>query len=135
MKLWLTTQVDTLVENIKTSPKQSFLQNILAILMIYQKMMMLGDFCYNSENAIYMSFMLRNMGVDTSTFQHTVNLMWDKYKEWLFNSISFLINCAIKCRPLLTEWIFAIPILYFLKRKCIPPKPLIEIHWDIDKDQ
>jgi len=130
MKTWLASVVQTLFDLIKQSPEKSFLQNTLCILVIHFKLKMLTDFCASSSNAVYLSDMLRNMGVDKLKYEATVKLLWDKYADVLVDSVSFPINGAIKHKPPITEWIFAIPLLYFLKRKCTPPEPLKTIEWD-----
>jgi len=130
MKTWLACVVHTLVGLIKQSPEKSFLQNTLCILVIHFKLMMLTDFCTNCDNAVYLIDMLRSMGVDKLKYEATVKYLWDKYANVLVDSVSFLINGAIKQKPPITEWIFAIPVLYYLKRKCIPPEPLKTIEWD-----
>ena len=130
MKAWLASVVQTLVDQIKQSPEKSFLQNSLCVLVIYFKLKMLTDFCANSNNVVHMSDILRNMGVDQLKYEATVKVLWNKYRDVLVESVSFLITCAIKHKPPITEWIFAIPVLFFLKRKCTPPEPLKIIGWD-----
>ena len=130
MKTWLVSVIQILVDLIKQSPEKFLLQNILCVLVIHFKLKMLTDFCVNPNNAVYMSDILRSMGIDKSKYEATVKLLWDKYSNVLVDSVSFLINSAINHKPPITEWIFAIPVLYFLRRKCSPPEPLKAIEWD-----
>ena len=131
MAVWLREHLlEDLLNNFMNLSKNSIVQNVLCILIIYYKLGFLVEFCNNKENAYPMRCLLNKMIIDDSLFENSVKPLWNCYANILPNSILTIIKGAISFSSPLTEWIFAIPLVHLLKEHCKPFDVLHSIEWE-----
>ena len=116
MESWLILATHSLANNIQShKPTESYLQNILCLLVIYFKTNMLQDFCQKAEHNAVIEILLRNLAVNSSSVLETMvkDLPINARQLFLKSLLSF-VNSIINSHSILTEWIFAIPIIHLL---------------------
>ena len=128
---WLQTcLVHRLLYETKNLPKNATMQNVLCLLIIYNNLGFLVDFCSKRDNKPHMSHLLRNVIIDDALFENSVKPLWQCYATALPDSILTIVTEAIKFASPLPEWIFAIPLIHLLKEHCKPFDVLHCIEWD-----
>ena len=128
MKIWLLLATHSLTDNIKNQPNNSYLKNVLCLIIIHFKLDMLHDFCCKSEHATLIKILLQNFTVDSSSLNAEVKTFQNCYGESFLQSLLKFINSII-CSHSMTEWIFAIPMVHLLmgQHNC-----LNSVGWDED---
>jgi len=115
METWLILATYSLTDNISKQPSRSYVKNILCLLIIYFKLKMLQNFFNKSEHAKLTSILLQNLAINSlSVFETEIKIFQNVYQKMFLQSLLGFINKAINFHPLLTEWIFAIPIVHLL---------------------
>jgi len=131
MSKWLSDVIQILVRNIQKYPKEPFLQNILAVLIISCKLNMLSEYCYERQHSNYLKVLLRNMSVDfSSLYQSTVSVLQEHFNDVLLDVIKTIIYGVTSYYTALPDWIFAVPILHLLNEKSESLQCLNKISWD-----
>ena len=130
----LTSAVSSLINTITVHPGSNFLLKIIVLLMIVFKCKMLSKFSSDITNRFTISFLLQNLIVkDDSTFRIISTEFFVHYQTSILELLDILIvNAVGKFQPPIGEWIYAVPLLHFVMKKCKPFEQLQGTTWDYD---
>ena len=118
MESWLLSATRSLTDNIKNQSATSYLKNILCLLIIHSKLNMLHVICRKSEHIDLARILLQNLAINSSSsFQNEVKIFWKAYGQSFLQTLLNFINEIINSHSLVTEWIFAIPIVHILSEQ------------------
>ena len=129
----LLTATKSLHTAIKDDPHQSYLIKVLTLLMIYFKCTLLNEFSSDISNRDFIVTLLQNLTINHSSYGEACNKLLFYYKDSVLQILDIVIENAIRFTPLITEWIFAVPLIHLLSEKCKPFEVLPAIHWDVNK--
>ena len=108
-----------------TYPKSCFLVNDLVLLMIFYKCEMLSKFSSDTANHYTIRSLLQNLAIkNESSCQIVSSAFLTHYEESFGVILDILIDNAVKFNPPITEWIFAVPLLHFVTKRCVPHQQL-----------
>ena len=95
---------------------------------------MLADFSSTLNNRATLSSLLYNLAIkDDASYQIINTDIFMHYQKSIGEILDKLIsNAVFKFNPSIKEWIFAVPLLHFLMKKCVPFEQLEGISWDDD---
>ena len=128
---FLTSTAALLVKTIFDHPGYSFLVKSLVLLIIFYKCEMITKFLSGKNISSILGVFLKSLAIkDKSTCQVISNNFVVHYTKSIEEIIGKLITSASKYNPPITEWIFAVPLLHFVKENCKPYVQLEGISWD-----
>ena len=128
---FLTSTIANLMTTIKTNPGFTFVMKILVLLIIFFKCEMLNRFSQANHSAI--SYLLKNLAVkDESSLQIISTGFFVHYQKSIQRVLEALISNSVKFKQPVIEWMFAIPLLHFVVKKCKPYEQLEGMTWDHD---
>ena len=114
---------------INTYPKITFLLKIIVLLMIIFKCKMLNRFIQANRSTI--SYLLKNLAVkDESSLNIIGTGFFVHYQKSITDILELLIGSCVKLKQPMAEWIFAVPLLHFVTKRCQPYEQLEGITWD-----
>lgn len=129
----LTSAVESLINTITKHPKSNFLLKIIVLLVIFFKCRILANFSSDKANHFYLSFLLQNLVVkDESSFNIISAKFFVHYQTSILELLDILISNAVKFKPTIPDWIYAVPLLHFVMKKCKPWDQLQGTTWDCD---
>ena len=130
---FLTSSASSLVKTMATHPRFCGLVKVLVLLMIFYKCEMLNKFSSTKSNCYNISNLLKNLAVrDESSYQLINTNLLDHYHKSIMDILEKLIYNAAKSNPPIIEWIFAVPLLHFMLKKCKPFEQLDGTSVDYD---
>ena len=130
---FLTSSASSLVKTMASHPRFSGLVKVLVLLMLFYKCEMLDKFSSSKLNHYNLRNLLQNLAVrDESTYQLISTKFLDHYHKSVKEMLDKLIGNAVKFKPPIAEWIFAVPLLHFVLKKCKPFEQLEGTSMDYD---
>ena len=129
----LTFFATSLHKTMTDNPRAYFLVKILALLLIFYKCRLLDSFCSRNLKVHRLTIcgILQNLAVkDVSTFKIVESEFFINYQKSIGEVLDKLITNAVKCSPPIAEWIFAVPMLHFMTKKCKPFEQLVGLSWN-----
>lgn len=94
---------------------------------------MLASFSSNKSNRSVISHLFLYLAIkDESSCQIIGADFFIHYQNSFKDTLDMLIGNAVKFKPPITEWIFAVPLLHFMMKKCKPYEPLRGLSWEFD---
>ena len=127
----LTFFTTSLLKTMTGNPRAYFLAKLLALLLIFYKCKLLASFCTHKFHRLTICGILKNLAVkDDSTFKILGSEFFVNYQKSVGDVLTMLITNAVKCSPPITEWIFAVPMLHFMTKKCKPFEQLVGLSWN-----
>ena len=128
---FLTSTAALLVKTIFDHPGSSFLVKSLVLLIIFYKCEMIAKFLSSKNISSILGVFLKSLAIkDKSTCQVISSNFVVHYTKSIGEIIGKLITSASKYNPPIAEWIFAVPLLHFVKENCKPYAQLEGIGWD-----
>lgn len=124
---------ESLIKNIDVITDCQFLMKTFVLLMITFKCKKIISFSSNEKNRHIVSTFLRKLAIKDDSSYKVLSTILSTNCEKSFNEIlEFLISNAInKFNPPITEWIFAVPLIHFMMKKCNPFDPFQRLSWDL----
>ena len=124
---------ESLIAAITTHPDKHFIVEVLVLLLIIFKCNMLYNFSSSETNRDIMSILLQNLAIkDGSAYQIVSSSLFITYEKSVGDILNMLISNAVnKYIPPITAWIFTVPLVHFLMKKCVPFDHLQRISWDL----
>ena len=124
--------VTTSLTNEVVACSDIYLLKVLVLLMIIFKCNQLFSFTLDVKNRVLIQHLLRKLAIKDDKSCQVVNTkLFATYETALEKTLNtFITNAVSKFVPPITEWIFAVPLLHFMKRKCAPFEQLDMTSWD-----
>lgn len=127
MEKFLASTASSLAETTTTYPGSSYLVKVLVLLIISYECNMLSAFCVNKANHTTIGTLLQNLAIKDKQFISSNLLI--HYQKPIGEILNILIGKVTYFSPSMTEWIFAVPLLHFVTRKCVPFQQLQKMKW------
>jgi len=125
---------ESLSKTMISYPKSSYLVKILVLLIIFCQHKMLAAFSSNKANRSTICSLLLNLAIkDKLSCQVISSDFFIHYHKHIEEALDILIADAVKrFTPPITEWMFAVPLLHFMMKNCLPFEQLQSMRWDYD---
>lgn len=122
----------SLTNDIFACPDIYSLLKALVLLIIIFKCNQLFSFTSDGNNRDLIKLLLRKLAIKNFASYQRVNAkLLITYQTALEEILTSLITNAVsKFVPPITDWIFAVPLLHFMKEKCVPFDHLEMPSWD-----
>ena len=93
---------------------------------------MLPTFSSYECNRHIISILLQNLAIkDSESYQVVRTLFFKTYEKFVEDILNILISNAVtKFVPPMSEWIFAVPLIHFMK-KCVPFDHVQGLTWEL----
>ena len=127
----LTSIFQSLINTKPTHPESTFLLKIIVLLVIFYECKILAKFSSEVDRST-MRFLLQNLVDKESSFSIISTDFFVHYQDSVLELLDILITSAVKYKPPVAEWIFAVPLLHFVMKKCKPYEQLQGTTWDCD---
>ena len=129
---FLTSATTSLMTTINTHPEFTFLLKIIVLLMVFYKCEMLNRFIQTNHSPL--SCLLKNLAVkDESSLKIISNDFFVHYQKSVTSMLELLISNSAKFKQPVAEWVFAVPLLHFMIKKCSKAYEQLEgMSWDHD---
>ena len=128
----LTSVVESLINTITTHPGSTFLLKIIVLLVIFNECKILAKFSSHEANRLTISLLLKNLVDKESSFRIISTDFFVHYQNSILELLDTLITSAVELKPPIAEWIYAVPLLHFVMKKCKPFEQLQGTTWDCD---
>lgn len=130
---FLTSSATSLVTAMATYPRFCGLVKVLVLLVIFYKCELLNKFSCVKQNRFNIVKLLQNLAVkDQPSYQLISTNFLSHYHKSVEDVLKILIGNAVKFSPPIIEWIFAVPLLHFVQKKCRPFEQLEGTSIDFD---
>ena len=128
----LTSVVESLNNTITTHSGSTFLLKIIVLLVIFNECKILAKFSSHEANRLTISILLKNLVDKESSFRIISTDFFVHYQNSILEVLDTLITSAVEFKPPIAEWIYAVPLLHFVMKKCKPFEQLQGTTWDCD---
>ena len=130
---FLTSRATSLVTTMANYPRFCGLVKVLVLLIIFYKCELLNKFSSVKQNRFNIVKLLQNLAVkDQPSYQLISTNFLSHYHKSVEDILKILIGNAVKFSPPIIEWIFAVPLLHFVHKKCRPFEQLEGTSIDFD---